>query len=112
MLLALLAVLETSTNEHRGDESTDLIGIGSMRLLFIRRTPGTEHARDLMRENVLPSSEGFNQYGTEDTANIHYQGNRETDFGGVATTIRQSGVHNLGVYVVDAVYLRCGNPPL
>ena len=63
-----------------------------------------------MQEKVLPSSEGFNQYGTEDTAVFITKATGEADFGGVAYKTA-SGVHNLGVYVVDAVYLRCGNPP-
>ena len=70
---------------------------------------GTEHARDLMRESVLPSSEGFNQRGCR-YSEVHYDAVGEVDFGGVAYHTA-SGVHNLGVYYVFAVYQRCGIHP-
>ena len=110
ILLALLAVLGTSTMNIAGIDQRIAYRNRQHAVVVHTSHAGTEHARDLMRESVLPASEGFNQYGTEDTAIFITKATGETDFGGVAYHTA-SGVHNLGVYVVDAVYLRCGNPP-
>ena len=110
VLLALLAVMGTSTMNIAGIDQRIAYRNRQHAVVVHTSHAGTEHARDLMREKVLPSSEGFNQYGTEDTAVFITKATGEADFGGVAYKTA-SGVHNLGVYVVDAVYLRCGNPP-
>ena len=79
--------------------------------LWLPPTPETGHARDLMRESVLPSSEGFKQSGLQDTAKYITKAVGETDFGGSCLSYGKWCLHNLGVYYVFAVYQRCGNPP-
>ena len=110
VLLALLAVMGTSTMNIAGIDQRIAYRNRQHGVVVHTSHAGTEHARDLMREKVLPASEGFNQYGFEDTAVFISKATGETDFGGLAYKTA-SGVHNLGVYIVDAVYLRCGNPP-
>ena len=110
VLLALLAVLGTSTMNIAGIDQRIAYRNRQHAVVVHTSHAGTEQARNLMRDKVLPSSEGFNQYGIEDTAMYITKGSAESSFGGVAYHTA-SGVHNLGVYTVDAVYLRCGNPP-
>ena len=110
ILLALLAVLGTSTLNIAGIDQRIAYRNRQHAVVVHASHAGTEHARDLMRESVLPSSEGFKQSGLQDTAKYITKAVGETDFGGVAYHTA-SGVHNLGVYYVFAVYQRCGNPP-
>jgi hypothetical protein len=110
ILLALLAVIGTSTMNIAGIDQRIAYRNRQHAVVVHTSHAGTEQARDLMRDKVLPSSEGFNQYGIEDTGLFITKASGESDFGGVAYHTA-SGVHNLGVYTVDAVYLRCGNPP-
>ena len=62
-----------------------------------------------VHSDTLPISEGFNQYGTEDTA-VFITASGDSESGGIAYFLA-TGKHNLGVYQVDATYHRCGNPP-
>lgn len=110
VLLALLAVMGTSTLNIAGIDQRIAYRNRQHAVVVHTSHAGTEQARDLMRDKVLPSSEGFNQYGIEDTAMYITKNLAETDFGALAYHTA-SGVHNMGVYSVDAVYLRCGNPP-
>jgi hypothetical protein len=110
VLLALLAVMGTSTMNIAGIDQRIAYRNRQHAVVVHTSHAGTEQARDLMRDKVLPSSEGFNQYGIEDTAMYITKAVAETDFGGLSYHTA-SGVHNMGVYSVDAVYLRCGNPP-
>ena len=110
VLLALLAVLGTSTLNIAGIDQRIAYRNRQHAVVVHTSHAGTEDARDSMRDNVLPASEGYNEYGLEDTAIFITQAAAETEFGGLSYHAA-SGVHNLGVYQVDATYHRCGNPP-
>ena len=112
VLLALLAVLGTSTLNIAGIDQRIAYRNRQHSVVVHTSHAGTEQARDNMRDNVLPSSEGYTQFGVQDTALSRYisKATGETDFGGLAYHTA-SGAHNLGVYSVDALYHRCGNPP-
>ena len=110
VLLALLAVLGTSTLNIAGIDQRIAYRNRQHAVVVHTSHAGTEDARDSMRDNVLPASEGFNEFGVEDTAVFITKASAESEFGGL-TYHTASGVHNLGVYQVDATYHRCGNPP-
>lgn len=110
ILLALLAVLGTSTLNIAGIDQRIAYRNRQHTVVMHTSHAGTEQARSQMRDLVLPSSEGFNQFGTRDTAVYITKSAGETSFGGLSYHAA-SGIHNLGVYQVDATYHRCGNPP-
>ena len=102
VLLALLAVLGSSTLTIAGVDQRIALQNRKHMLVLNTATAGTEHARDELRWEQ-PVSEGID---TSDTASDYITPTEaETDFGGLAYA------HNLGVYWVSATYHRCGNPP-
>ena len=104
VLLALLAVLGTSTLNIAGIDQRIAARNRQHVLVVHTATAGNEDGRDNIRYN-LPSTEGYNMYGIEDSAYYITKAEGESSFGGLNYT------HNLGVYRVHATYLRCGNPP-
>lgn len=102
VLLALLAVLGSSTLTIAGVDQR--IALQNRKHMMVLNTAiaGTEHARDEMRW-VQPVSEGLDSGDTAD--DYITPSEAETDFEGLAYA------HNLGVYWVTATYHRCGNPP-
>ena len=104
-VLALLSVMGATTLNLAGVDYQ--IAIRNRRHMLVLHTSsgGNEDARKRI-QSTLPASEGYNASGQEDTSlDFVTQANAESNFGGLAYT------HNLGVYWVDAIYLRCGNPP-
>ena len=110
ILLALLAGLGTSTLNIAGIDQRIAYRNRQHAVVMHTSHAGTDDARSQMRDHILPASEGFNQYGVRDTAVFIERADGDAEFGGTAYHAA-SGVHNLGVYVVDASYHRCGNPP-
>lgn len=109
ILLALLTVLGSSTLNIAGIDQRIAYRSRQHMVVLHTASAGTEDARSTI-QHTLPLSEGFDQYGNEDTAVFITQATAETNFGGVAYHTA-TGKHNLGVYQVDATYHRCGNPP-
>ena len=102
VLLALLAVLGSSSLTIAGVDHRIAVQNRKHMMVLNTAVAGTEHARDEMRW-TQPVSEGLDSGGTADdyiTPSV-----AETDFEGLAYA------HNLGVYWVTATYHRCGNPP-
>ena len=104
ILLALLAVLGTSTLNIAGIDQRIASRNRQHVLVVNTASAGNEDGRDDIRHS-LPSTEGYDMYGTRDTAVFISKSSGESSFGGLAYT------HNMGVYYVDATYHRCGNPP-
>ena len=104
-VLGLLSIVGSTTLNLSGTDYQ--IAIRNRRHMLVLNTAngGNEDARNKI-QSTLPASEGYDAQGYEDTSiDFISQTDAETDFGGLAYT------HNLGVYWVDAFYLRCGNPP-
>jgi len=106
ILLALLAVLGTSTLNIAGIDQRIANRNRQHVLVVNTASAGNEDGRNSIRY-TLPSSEGYNMYGTRDTAIYISQTSGDSNFGGSPSNY----THNLGVYQVDATYHRCGNPP-
>ena len=106
VLLALLAVLGTSTLNIAGIDQRIAARNRQHVLVVHTATAGNEDGRDNIRYN-LPASEGYDMYGNQIDSASRYinETDAESSFGGLNYT------HNLGVYEVHAIYLRCGNPP-
>ena len=109
ILLALLTVLGSSTLNIAGIDQRIAYRSRQHMVVLHTSSAGTEDARHTI-QSTLPTSEGFDQYGTEDTAVFITKAVGESEFGGLAY-YSLTGKHNLGVYQVDAIYHRCGNPP-
>ena len=106
VLLALLAVLGTSTLNIAGIDQRIANRNRQHVLVVNTASAGNEDGRDNIRY-ALPTSEGYNMYGVRDTAVFIDRTAADASFGGSLS----SYAHNLGVYRVDAMYHRCGNPP-
>jgi hypothetical protein len=106
ILMALLAVLGTSTLNIAGVDYQIAARNRQHMLVLNTANAGNVHARNLL-QTEKPENEGFTSSGLEDTAVGDYieQSDGETEYEGLAYA------HNLGVYSVDAIYHRCGNPP-
>jgi hypothetical protein len=102
VLLALLAVLGSSTLTIAGVDQRISLQNRKHMLVLNTSSAGNEHARDELRW-TNPVSEGIDTGDTHDDFINATVG--EADFRGLAYT------HNLGVYWVSATYIRCGNPP-
>lgn len=102
VLLALLAVLGSSTLTIAGVDQRISLQNRKHMLVLNTSSAGNEHARDELRW-TNPVSEGIDTGDTHDDFINATAG--ENDFGGLEYT------HNLGVYWVSATYIRCGNPP-
>ena len=104
ILMALLTVMGTSTLNIAGIDQRISVRNRQHQMVLNTAAAGNEDGRDNIRYN-LPTTEGYNQFGEEDTAIFINKATAESSFGGLNYT------HNLGVYVVDTFYHRCGNPP-
>ncbi|MDG1478420.1 MAG: hypothetical protein P8R54_02470 [Myxococcota bacterium] len=102
VLLALLAVLGSSTLTIAGVDQRIALQNRKHMLVLNTSSAGNEHARDELRW-TNPLSEGIDSGDTHD--DFVNAAAAEADFGGLTYT------HNLGVYWVSATYIRCGNPP-
>lgn len=102
VLLALLAVLGSSSLTIAGVDHRIAVQNRKHMMVLNTAVAGTEHARDEMRWNQ-PVSEGLDSGDTAD--DYITPSSAEGDFEGLAYA------HNLGVYWVTATYHRCGNPP-
>ncbi len=102
VLLALLAVLGSSTLTIAGVDQRIALQNRKHMLVLNTSSAGNEHARDELRW-TNPPSEGIDTGDTHD--DFVNATAAEADFGGLSYT------HNLGVYWVSATYIRCGNPP-
>ena len=103
ILLAILAVIGATSLSVAGVDQR--IALHNRRHMLVMNTAaaGGQHARwELEHEN--PADEGLDT--APDTYGYFVSATEaEGDFGGLAYT------HNLGVYWVEATYMRCGNPP-
>lgn len=100
LLLAILAVVGASTLQVAGIDQRIALQNRKHMLVLNTSAAGLEHARDELSTED-PVDEGFTDTGPDFVTATE----AETDFGGLTFN------HNLGVYWVDAVYMRCGNPP-
>lgn len=103
ILLAILAVIGATSLSVAGIDQR--ISLQDRKHVLVMNTShaGTLHARwQLEHEN--PPNEGLDT--APDTYGYFVKATEaESEFGGLAYA------HNLGVYWVEAAYLRCGNPP-
>ena len=105
VIVAILTVAGTTTLNVAGIDQQIASRNRQHMLIFNTSDAGTIHARDKIKV-TKPDNEGVSVNGLEDTAGYYVQQTAaETSFGGLAYT------HNLGVYYVEALYQRCGNPP-
>ena len=102
VLLALLAVLGSSTLTIAGVDQRISLQNRKHMLVLNTSSAGNEHARDELRW-TNPASEGIDTGDTHDDFINATVG--EASFRGLEYA------HNLGVYWVSATYIRCGNPP-
>jgi len=103
ILLAIMSVIGATSLSVAGVDQRIALHNRKHMLVVNTANAGVMHARwQLEHEN--PPNEGLDTapdtYGPFVTAT-----EAESDFGGLAYA------HNLGVYWVEASYLRCGNPP-
>ncbi|MCK6505570.1 hypothetical protein L6R53_19595 [Myxococcota bacterium] len=103
ILLAIIAVIGATSLSVAGVDQRIALHNRKHMLVVNTAHAGTEHARwQLEHEN--PVNEGLDT--APDTYGAFVKAtDAETSFGGLAYA------HNLGVYWVEASYLRCGNPP-
>lgn len=103
ILLAILSVIGATSLSVAGVDQRIALHNRKHMLVVNTAHAGTEHARwQLEHEN--PPHEGLDT--APDTFGDFVKATEgEAMFGGLAYT------HNLGVYWVQATYLRCGNPP-
>ena len=111
VLLALLAVMGTSTMNIAGIDQRIAYRNRQHAVVVHTSHAGTEHARDLMRESASSLLRKDLISMEMKTLRCLLRRQQVRLILVVSRTKTASGVHNLGVYVVDAVYLRCGNPP-
>jgi len=101
--MAILAIIGTSTLRVAGVDQRVAIQNRKHMLTVNTSHAGTEHARQaLMYED--PADEGLDS-GVDTGGDFVTSAEAETSFEGVAYA------QNLGVYSVEAIYHRCGNPP-
>jgi Tfp pilus assembly protein PilX len=103
ILLAIIAVIGATSLSVAGVDQRIALHNRKHMLVVNTAHAGTEHARwQLEYEN--PVNEGLDT--APDTYGAFVKAtDAEARFGGLAYP------HNLGVYWVEATYLRCGNPP-
>ena len=106
IIFLLLSIIGTSSLRIAGVDYQIAIRNRKHMLVLNTASGGNEDARAKI-QTTLPASEGFTENGYEDTSvdDFILQDEAESNFEGLDYT------HNLGVYYVEAVYHRCGNPP-
>ncbi|MCB9746422.1 MAG: hypothetical protein H6741_07825 [Alphaproteobacteria bacterium] len=103
VVIAIIAVVGATTLSVAGVDHRIAAHNRKHMMIFNTSTAGVEHARsDLEAEN--PPAENLDSTGDSWGSFVTYS-EAETDFGG------SSFAQNMGVYFVEAVYERCGNPP-
>ena len=103
ILIALLTVLGTTTLSLAGVDHRIAIYNRHHMVIFNASHAGTVHARNLL-ESKNPPNENLDSAGDtwpEFVAKV----DADASFGGIAFT------QNLGVYWVEAIYQKCGDPP-
>lgn len=103
LLMALLAVIGSSTLQVAGIDQRIAVQNRKHMMVLNTAAAGVEHGRNELEYND-PPNEGLDS-APDTYADFVTTAEAEADFGGVAYT------HNLGVYYVTATYHRCGNPP-
>jgi len=104
VLMALLAVIGSSTLTIAGIDHRIAVQNRKHMMVLNTSSGGNEHARDQLRWSY-PASEG---YDSADTGNMFVQASESTEADGFEGP---NYTHNLGVYWVRAIYHRCGSPP-
>lgn len=103
ILLAILAVIGATSLSVAGVDQRIAMHNRKHMLVVNTAHAGTQHARWQL-EHSNPVNEGVDT--APDTYGPFVKATEaEAEFGGLAYA------HNLGVYWVEASYLRCGNPP-
>ena len=106
MVLGLLTIMGSNSLTIAGIDYQIAARNRKHMMVLNTANAGNVDARAKMMTD-LPESEGFTADGLTDTSVDNYitQTDAESAFEGLSYT------HNLGVYWVEAVYHRCGNPP-
>ena len=106
MMLSLLTIMGSNSLTIAGIDYQIAARNRKHMMVLNTANAGNVDARAKMMTD-LPESEGFTADGYEDTSVDNYitQSDADSNFEGLSYT------HNLGVYWVEAVYHRCGNPP-
>ena len=106
IIFLLLSIIGTSSLRIAGVDYQIAVRNRKHMLVLNTASGGNEDARDKIK-TTLPESEGFTANGYKDTSVDEFiqQSEAESNFEGLDYT------HNLGVYYVEAVFHRCGNPP-
>ena len=106
MVLSLLTIMGSNSLTIAGVDYQIAARNRKHMLVLNTANAGNVDARAKMMTEQ-PESEGFTVDGYVDTSVDNYitQTDAESKFEGLSYT------HNLGVYWVEAVYHRCGNPP-
>lgn len=103
ILLAILSVIGATSLSVAGVDQRIALHNRKHMLVVNTADAGTQHARWQL-EHEDPPNEGLDT-GPDTFGDFVRATEAESMYGGLAYT------HNLGVYWVEATYMRCGNPP-